>query len=98
MLKIDDKLVTNLDYILFKEKTHLKRGSGFTQIPEKLLKHTKCENMDIKNTIKHIFLRLFDINIDINKKKEIEKTEKKEEIMEKAEKKELKKRQLIIEE
>jgi hypothetical protein len=101
LLKIDDKLVTILDYILFKEKTHLKRGSGFTQIPEKLLKHTKCENMDIKNTIKHIFLRLFDINIDNNKKKEIEKTEKKEEIMEKkekTEKKELKKRQLIIEE
>ena len=100
LLKIDDKLVTILDYILFKEKTHLKRGSGFTQIPEKLLKHTKCENMDIKNTIKHIFLRLFDINIDNKKKEEIEeimeKAEKKE--LNKAEKKELKKRQLIIEE
>ena len=86
LLKLNEQLVTILDYILFKEKTHLKRGAGFTQIPEKLLKHKKCENMDILNTIKEMFLQLFDISIEPFN---FDKT---------TEKKELKKRKLIIEE
>ena len=32
-------IVNLFDHILFKEKTHLKRGSGIITIPEKLLKH-----------------------------------------------------------
>jgi hypothetical protein len=86
LLKLNEPLVTILDYILFKEKTHLKRGSGFTQIPEKLLKHKKCENTDIPTIIKEMFLKMFDIIIEpIN----FDKT---------TEKKEIEKRRLIIEE
>ena len=57
--RINPKITHILDYILFKEKTHLKRGIGFTTIPEKLLNHTKCEKMDLKNEIKIIFMHIF---------------------------------------
>ena len=56
LLKLNEDLVRIFDYILFKEKTHLKRGSGFTSIPEKLLNHSICEKMDIIRTIKNIFI------------------------------------------
>jgi hypothetical protein len=60
-------LVEILDYILFKEKTHLKRGIGFTTVPEKLLNHTKCKNIDIKKEIKNIFIQQFkEVTIDSN--------------------------------
>jgi hypothetical protein len=86
LLQLNEPLVSILDYILFKEKTHLKRGAGFTQIPEKLLKHKKCENMDIPTMIKEMFLKMFDIIIEpFNFDKMTEK-------------KELEKRRLIIEE
>ena len=62
--KIDTELIEMFDYILFKEKTHLKRGTGFTTIPEKLLNHQICENIDILNEIKHIFTQQFSKNID----------------------------------
>lgn len=32
---------------------------GFTTIPEKLLMDEKCENVDIKDEIKKIFIRVF---------------------------------------
>ena len=95
LIKIDERLVSILDYILFKEKTHLKRGSGFTQIPEKLFKHEKCGNLDIRYTIKELFLRLFCINIENDNIGLKDKTVLKEAT---ALKKELKKRKLIIEE
>jgi len=57
LLEINEKLVKILDYILFKEKTHLKRGSGFTRIPEKLLKHPICENINIKSCLREIFIK-----------------------------------------
>lgn len=56
LLIINEELVRILDYILFKEKTHLKRGSGFTTVPNKLLNHTICENMNIIRTVKNIFI------------------------------------------
>ena len=55
LIKYNQKLVETLDYILFKEKTHLKRGSGITLISEKLLKHDKCKNVDMYLEIKNIF-------------------------------------------
>ena len=55
----NEQLVKSLDHILFKEKTHLKRGCGFTTIPEKLMKHPICNNMDIKKEIISIFIRIF---------------------------------------
>jgi len=51
-------LVKILDYILFKEKTHLKRGSGFTSIPEKLLKHPICENIELKKELRELFITI----------------------------------------
>jgi hypothetical protein len=59
LLEKNEKLVNILDYILFKEKTHLKRGSGFTSIPEKLLKHPFCENINIKTTLRDLFLDFY---------------------------------------
>ena len=48
LMKENKELVDILDKILFKGKTHLKRGSGITCIPDKLLRHTICNEMDIK--------------------------------------------------
>ena len=59
ILQINTKLVECLDYILFKEKTHMKRGSGLTIIPEKLLKHRICEEMDIKGEIRNLFIQMY---------------------------------------
>jgi len=55
-------LVDVLDYILFKEKTHMKRGSGFTTIPPKLLSHDRCNGLDIKQEIKGVFLSTYKIH------------------------------------
>ena len=46
-------------YILFKEKTHMKRGSGMKLIPEKLLKHEMCRSMVIQEEIRKIFRQHF---------------------------------------
>jgi hypothetical protein len=59
LLNLNEELVRILDYILFKEKTHLKRGSGFTTVPNKLLNHNICENMNIMRTLKNIFIESF---------------------------------------
>jgi hypothetical protein len=59
LISISSKLVELLDYILFKGKTHLKRGIGFTTIPDKLLNHEKCSGYDIKNELKKLFTRTF---------------------------------------
>ena len=59
ILQKNPKLVECLDYILFKEKTHMKRGSGLTIIPEKLLKHRICEEMDIKGEIRDLFIQMY---------------------------------------
>jgi hypothetical protein len=56
------RLVGILDYILFKEKTHMKRGAGFTTIPLKLLKHEKCGGLDIKQEIKMILLSKYNFS------------------------------------
>lgn len=54
-------LVAVLDYILFKEKTHLKRGSGLTLLPDKLMNHKKCLdiNLNLHQAIQHIFQTIF---------------------------------------
>jgi len=53
------RLVDLLDHILFKEKTHMKRGSGFTTIPLKLLNHERCNGLDIKKEIRTVFLSTY---------------------------------------
>ena len=59
---IDDynaPLVYVLEEILFKGKTHSKRGSGLTIIPQKVLKLEVCEKMDIKKEIRELFVYNF---------------------------------------
>ncbi len=56
------KLVEVFDYILFREKTHLKRGCGITCIPEKLLRHNKCDGLDLLNEVKNIFISHFGVD------------------------------------
>jgi hypothetical protein len=65
LLLLNENLIRIFDYILFKEKTHLKRGSGFTSIPEKLLNHSICENMNIKRVLRDLFVDYF-TNIEIS--------------------------------
>jgi hypothetical protein len=48
-----------LDEILFKGKTHSKRGSGLSIIPEKVLKFDICNGRDIKKEIKELFIYHF---------------------------------------
>jgi hypothetical protein len=48
-------LVYVLDQILFKGKTHSKRGTGLTLIPEKVLKFEVCQDINVKKEIIRIF-------------------------------------------
>ena len=76
IVRYNSELVDVLDYILFKEKTHLKRGAGFTTIPEKLLYHKMCKNMDIKKEVKELFIHIFGIDLKFEEDSEdSEKTE-----------------------
>lgn len=59
LVRYNSDLVNILDHILFKEKTHMKRGSGFTTIPDKLLQHTICNGICIKKEIKNVFTNYF---------------------------------------
>jgi hypothetical protein len=64
-------IVDALDYVLFKEKTHMKRGDGHTTIPEKLLKHEKCKELDIPREIKELFTYIFKEQIQEEKKRDL---------------------------
>ena len=67
LIRYNSKLVEILDNLLFKGKTHLKRGSGITTITDKLLKNERCEGLDIKSIIKSIFINAFNSeNIENN--------------------------------
>ena len=57
--ELDSHIVKIFDYILFKEKTHLKRGIGLTTIPPKLLNHNMCREMDLQLELQNIFKRKF---------------------------------------
>jgi hypothetical protein len=57
--EIDANLLEALDHVLFKGKGHLKRGSGFLQIPKILLKHEKCMHLDVREKIKNMFKAKF---------------------------------------
>lgn len=60
LLRFNQQLVQSLDYVLFKEKTHLKRGSGFVTVPDKLLFHEKCNGLNVMKELKTIFASVFD--------------------------------------
>ena len=59
LYQINPILVENIETILFKRKTHLKRGMGFTSVPEKLLKDEIWNNINVTEEIKIIFIRNF---------------------------------------
>ena len=81
ILRYNQLLVKAFDYILFKEKTHLKRGTGFTSISDKLLYNKFNQKIDIKNELKNIFLFIFGGTcIENNHPDKVFKEEIKEEI------------------
>ena len=59
LIEKDVKIIEILDYILFKEKTHMKRGAGFTRVTDKLWNHRKCEEINIPLFIRNVFLEKF---------------------------------------
>lgn len=59
----NSQLVHVLEIILFTGKTHSKRGSGLTTIPEKVLKFDICKDINIKKEIKNIFISHFKDNV-----------------------------------
>lgn len=64
-------IVKALDHILFKGKTHLKRGSGIKTIPEKLLKHELFTGVNLNSELKTTFTTHF--QKEIAEKKELKK-------------------------
>ena len=52
-------MVYILEIVLFKGKTHSKRGSGLTIIPEKVLKFDICKGINVQKDIKNIFIYQF---------------------------------------
>lgn len=59
LIEYNELLVDALDDILFKGYTHSKRGAGFTTVPEKLLKLEIYQDLNIKKSIKEIFIHYF---------------------------------------
>ena len=57
--ELSQELLEKLEHILFKEKTHMKRGAGFTTVPEKLLYHRVCEGTDIMREIVTTFVKKY---------------------------------------
>jgi len=58
-LLLDPYLVEILDNICFKGKTHLKRGIGFTSIPEKLKRNVESDVFNIEKCIRKEFKEKF---------------------------------------
>jgi hypothetical protein len=61
-------LVYVLEEILFKGKTHSKRGTGLSLIPEKVLKLPVCDGIDVKKNIKELFVFHFREKIKMDNK------------------------------
>jgi hypothetical protein len=57
--EINPRLVCTLEQVLFKGYTHSKRGTGFTSIPEKVVKIEMTLGTDIKSDIYSIFLSYY---------------------------------------
>ena len=55
LILYNPELIKAFDQILFKGKTHLKRGSGITIVPEKLFQHKLCKDINIKQTLCDVF-------------------------------------------
>jgi hypothetical protein len=74
LLNYDNSIVDILEYIVFKEKNHLKRGSGFTSITKEVIKRKKNTNYHtitiehLIRLIKGCFYKLYknDVNNNAN--------------------------------
>lgn len=55
LLKENKILVDCLDQILFKGKTHMKRGCGLTSVSPRLFGIEKCGELDVKDEIVKLF-------------------------------------------
>jgi hypothetical protein len=60
LIKYDSSLADIFDFILFKGKTHLKRGTGFTQITPKLFMNEICRNRNLKKEIANLFIHYYE--------------------------------------
>jgi hypothetical protein len=63
ILRINENLVTMLDMILFKGKSHQKRLQGISLLREKLLTDERLDGMNIENELKNIFKILYNVNL-----------------------------------
>ena len=52
-------VIKALDIVLFKGKSHMKRSSGFTIVPDKLLRDERCEGTNIEQEIAEAFRSKF---------------------------------------
>lgn len=59
LMQYNPELVKALEQILFKGKTHMKRGSGITTVPEKLLKHKLFNELNVRKELSDIFKQYF---------------------------------------
>ena len=63
LMRINENLVTMLDMILFKGKSHQKRLQGISLLREKLLTDERLEGMNIENELKFIFKTLYNVDL-----------------------------------
>lgn len=61
MEEFDKEMVDIFDLILFKGYTHIKRHSGITIIPPKLLEDRRTNGMNLTEKVKEMFISLFKI-------------------------------------
>jgi hypothetical protein len=54
-------LVETLDAILFKGKTHMKRGSGYTRITEKIMALKRCVHLNLLDEIITLFQEVYKV-------------------------------------
>jgi hypothetical protein len=66
LMRYNPTLVEELNYICFREKSHIKRGHGFSTITPKLIKKCKNTNINIQKDIKNAFINIFSDNSQIN--------------------------------
>jgi len=64
LMEYNPELVKGLEQILFKGKTHMKRGSGITTVPEKLLKHKLFNDLNVRKELCEIFKQYFQKGIN----------------------------------
>jgi hypothetical protein len=57
LIVYNPRLIESLEIVLFKGRTHSKRGSGITLFPTKMLNHELFLEINLKREIKNIFVQ-----------------------------------------